>query len=236
MFCNIPVKEKGRYHITDVVYYKREELTLQVYIDYFSKHWQDYLLLFWQHIYISLIAVALAAAIGIPCGILCLKVPKIKQFVNTFFSTLRIIPSLAILVILIPIMGIGVKPALTALVVLAIPPVLIQTTLGFSQVPAFMMEVASAMGMDERRTFYQVQFPLALPYIMGGIKMAASEVIASAALAAYIGSGGLGVIIYNGISLMKTEYLVIGGVSVAALTLACNLLLGKIEKKILKYT
>lgn len=209
---------------------------MQVYIDYFANHWQDYLQLFWQHIYISFIAVALAAAIGIPCGILCLRFPGIKQFVNTFFSALRIIPSLAVLVILIPIMGIGVKPALTALVVLAVPPVLIQTTLGFSQVPAFMMEVASAMGMDEKRTFYQVQFPLALPYIMGGIKMAAAEVIASAALAAYIGSGGLGVIIYNGISLMKTEYLVIGGISVAALTLVCNLLLGKIEKKILKYT
>ena len=118
---------------------------MQVYIDYFAKNWQNYLLLFWQHIYISLIAVVLAAAIGIPCGIFCLKFPKIKKFVNTFFSTLRIIPSLAILVILIPIMGIGLKPALTALVVLAVPPILIQTTLGFSQVPAIMMEVASAM-------------------------------------------------------------------------------------------
>ena len=201
---------------------------MQVYIDYFTGHWQDYLLLFWQHIYISAFAVVIAVAIGVPCGLLCLKQPKIKKFINTFFSTLRIIPSLAILVILIPIMGIGVKPALTALVVLA---VLIQTTLGFSKVPSFMMEVAAAMGMDEKRAFYQVQFPLAFPYIMGGIKMAASEVIASAALAAYIGSGGLGVLIYNGISLMKTEYLVIGGGSVAALTLVCNLILGKIERK-----
>lgn len=187
----------------------------------------------WQHVYISFLAVAIAAAIGIPCGIWCLKQPNIKKFINTFFSTLRIIPSLAILVILIPIMGIGVKPALTALVVLAVPPILIQTTLGFSRVPSFMLEVAAAMGMDEKRTFYQVQLPLAFPYIMGGIKMAASEVIASAALAAYIGSGGLGVIIYNGISLMKTEYLVIGGGTVAILTLVCNLILGKIEKKLM---
>lgn len=209
---------------------------MQVYVDYFTNHWQDYLMLFWQHIYISLIAVVLAAVIGIPCGIFCLKFPRIKKFLNTFFSTLRIIPSLAILVILIPIMGIGLKPALVALVVLAVPPVLIQTTLGFSKVPEFMMEVAAAMGMDGKRTFYQVQLPLALPYIAGGIRMAMSEVIASAALAAYIGSGGLGVIIYNGISMMKTEYLVIGGVSVAALTLVSNLLLGKIEKRILKYT
>lgn len=208
---------------------------MQGYIDYFTNHWQDYLLLFWQHIYISLFAVFLASVIGIAGGILSLKVPRIKKFINSFFSGLRIIPSLAILVILIPIMGIGVTPAVTALVILAIPPILIQTVLGFSQVPEFMMEVAAAMGMDEKRTFYQVQIPLALPYIIGGIKMAASEAVASAALAAYIGGGGLGVIIYNGISLMKIEYLVIGGVSVALLTLLCNLALGKIEKKIIKY-
>ena len=209
---------------------------MQTYIDYFLNNWQAYLQMVWQHIYISLIVVGLAIAIGVPVGILCLSFPKVKKFIMTFFSTLRIIPSLAVLVILIPVMGIGIKPALTALTVLAVPPVLIQTTLGFARVPAFMTEVARAMGMDEKRMFYRVQFPLAMPYIMGGIKMAASEVTASAALAAYIGSGGLGVIIYNGISLMKTEYLVIGAVSVAALTLLVQLLLGKIEKCFFKYS
>lgn len=208
---------------------------MESYIEYFVDNWQTYLLLVWQHIYISLIAVGIAVGAGIPLGIFCLRFPKIKSFITTFFGALRIIPSLAILTILIPFLGIGLKPALVALSVLAIPPVLIQTVLGFAKVPDFMMEVAAAMGMDEKRTFYQVQFPLAMPYIMGGVKMAASEVMASAALAAYIGSGGLGVIIYNGISMMKTEYLVIGGFSVAALTLVCNLALGKIENRILKY-
>ncbi len=208
---------------------------MESYIDYFANNWQTYLLLVWQHIYISLIAVGIAVGVGIPLGILCLRFPRVKAFITTFVGALRIIPSLAILTILIPIMGIGLKPALVALTVLAIPPVLIQTVLGFAKVPEFMIEVAAAMGMDEKRTFYQVRFPLAMPYIMGGIKMAASEVMASAALAAYIGSGGLGVIIYNGISMMKTEYLVIGGFSVALLTLGCNLMLGKIENKLMKY-
>ncbi len=206
---------------------------MQVYLDYFANNWQAYLQMLWQHIYISLIAVGIAAAVGIPCGIFCLRSARIKRWIVTFFSMLRIIPSLAILVILIPVMGIGVKPALVALTVLAIPPVLIQTTLGFVKVPDFLIEVAKGMGMDERRTFFQVQLPLAFPYIMGGIKMAACEVIASAALAAYIGSGGLGVLIYNGISMMKTEYLVIGGLSVAILTMVCNLLLGKAQKAVM---
>lgn len=208
---------------------------MQVYIDYFTKNGHQYLILLWQHIYISGLAIVIASAVGIPFGILCEKVPRIRKFINTFFSTLRILPSLAILVILIPVLGIGVKPALVALVVLAVPPILIQTTLGFSEVPEFMIEVATAMGMDEKRTFRQVQLPLAMPYIMGGIKMASAEIIASAALAAYIGSGGLGVIIYNGIALMKSEYLIIGGISVAALTLICTFVMSRLEKYLIRY-
>ena len=135
---------------------------MESYIDYFVNNWQTYLLLVWQHIYISLIAVGIAAGAGIPLGIFCLRFPRLKTFITTFFGALRIIPSLAILTILIPVMGIGVKPALVALTVLAIPPVLIQTVLGFAKVPDFMIEVAAAMGMDEKRSFYQVQFPLAM--------------------------------------------------------------------------
>lgn len=207
---------------------------MDVYIEYFTTKGDQFLQLLWQHVYISFIAILIASAVGIPLGILCLKNKAVSGFITTFFSALRILPSLVILVILIPILGIGVKPALVALTVLAIPPILIQTTLGFTKVPDFMMEVAAAMGMDEKMTFRRVQVPLAIPYIIGGIKMASAEVIASAALAAYIGSGGLGVIIYNGISLMKTEYLVIGGASVAALTLICTSLIGMLEKHFIK--
>ena len=133
---------------------------MQAYVEYFQTHGQEYLHMIWQHVYLSLLAVAIAAAIGIPCGILCLRVPKVKKILTTGFSALRIIPSLAVLVILIPIMGVGVKPALTALVILAIPPILIQTTLAFSQVPDFLLEVADAMGMDKKRKFRQVELPL----------------------------------------------------------------------------
>ena len=125
-----------------------------------------------------------------------------------------------------------VKPALTALVILAIPPILIQTTLAFSQVPDFLLEVADAMGMDKKRKFRQVEVPLAMPGIISGIRMAMSEVIASATLAAYIGAGGLGILIFNGINLLKTEYLVIGGGTVAVITMLCSMALGAVEKKI----
>ncbi|MCI5721679.1 MAG: ABC transporter permease [Firmicutes bacterium] len=207
---------------------------MEAYIEYFTDNWQQYLQYLGQHIYISVLAIAAAAAIGIPSGILCEKNPVVRRFFVGFFSTLRIIPSLAILVVLIPVMGIGVKPALVALVILAVPPIIIQTTLGFAEVPEFMLEAATAMGMDEKMIFRRVSLPMALPHIIGGIKIASAEVIASAALAAYIGSGGLGVIIYNGIALMKTEYLVIGGGSVAILTMLCTMIIGKIERKMVR--
>ena len=186
---------------------------MQAYVEYFQTHGQEYLHMIWQHVYLSLLAVAIAAAIGIPCGILCLRVPKVKKILTTGFSALRIIPSLAVLVILIPIMGVGV-------------------TLAFSQVPAFMLEVADAMGMDKKRKFRQVEVPLAMPGIISGIRMAMSEVIASATLAAYIGAGGLGILIFNGINLLKTEYLVIGGGTVAVITMLCSMGLGAIQKKL----
>ena len=119
---------------------------MQAYVEYFQTHGQEYVHMIWQHLYLSLLAVGIAAAVGIPCGILSLRAPRIKKILTTGFSVLRIIPSLAVLVILIPIMGVGVKPALTALVILAIPPILIQTTLAFSQVPDFLLEVADAIG------------------------------------------------------------------------------------------
>ena len=130
---------------------------MQAYVEYFQTHGQEYVHMIWQHLYLSLLAVGIAAAVGIPCGILSLRAPRIKKILTTGFSVLRIIPSLAVLVILIPIMGVGVKPALTALVILAIPPILIQTTLAFSQVPDFLLEVADAMGMDKKRKFRQVK-------------------------------------------------------------------------------
>ena len=205
---------------------------MQAYVEYFQTHGQEYVYMIWQHLYLSLLAVGIAAAVGIPCGILSLRAPRIKKILTTGFSALRIIPSLAVLVILIPIMGVGVKPALTALVILAIPPILIQTTLAFSQVPDFLLEVADAMGMDKKRKFRQVEVPLAMPGIISGIRMAMSEVIASATLAAYIGAGGLGILIFNGINLLKTEYLVIGGGTVAVITMLCSMALGAVEKKI----
>lgn len=208
---------------------------MDFYVEYFSARGDEYLEILFQHLYLCAVTLLFAAVLGAAFGMLTMLSDGVYRLVTGIFNTLRIIPSLAVLVFLIPVMGVGTKPALVALIFLSVPPVLIQTSLGLHKTEPFLVEAARAMGMSDRRIFWKVKVPMAVPYFMTGLKTAASEVIASATLAAYIGSGGLGVIIYNGISLMKTEYLLIGGVSVALLTLAANALLGWVQKKVCRW-
>lgn len=154
------------------------------------------------------------------------------MFCQTFAQILRIIPSLALLFILIPFIGTGVLPALIALVVLALPPLVVNIILGFNEVPNVYTEVGLSLGMNNLQLLKQISLPLALPYILNGIKLALVEVIASASLAAYIGAGGLGNLIMTGLGLYKMQYVVIGGVSVALLSLLSMLIFDFIIKKV----
>ena len=116
-------------------------------------------------------------------------------------------------------MGAGVIPALIALVVLALPPLVVNTILGFNEVSPVLKEVGLSLGMDQRQLLKQILLPLALPYILNGVKLALVEIISSATLATYIGAGGLGTLIFTGLGLYKMQYVVIGAVSVALLSL-----------------
>jgi osmoprotectant transport system permease protein len=134
-----------------------------------------------------------------------------------------------------PLFGIGLLPAFVALSFLAIPPILINTTQAFATIPAPVVETAEAMGMTPGMVFTRVKFPLAMPLILPGVKTATVEVIASATLAAYIGAGGLGNIIFTGLGLLRPDLLIIGGASVAALSIAADQLLGLLEKRLVRY-
>ncbi len=204
-------------------------------ITYFSENGQQYLQLLGQHIEISVIVVAIAAAIGIPAGIICSKWRFVQIFTEKFFGLLRIIPSLAILIICIPFMGTGLKPAIVALTILALPPILMNTAQGFLNLPQEIMEAATGMGMGNVRKFFRIKFPLAFPYIFTGLRTAVVEVIASATLASYIGAGGLGNIIFTGLGLMRIDLLYIGGISVALLSLIAGWVLDRIYRYQTRY-
>lgn len=180
-----------------------------------SQYWQHV----GQHIGLSMVALVISMVIALPLGYLGSRIKAVASFCVAFSQVLRIIPSLALLFLLIPFIGTGVVPALIALVVLALPPLLINTILGFNEVSPLYKEVGVALGMDERQLRKQIEIPLALPYILNGIKLALVEIIASATLATYIGAGGLGTLIFTGLGLYDMSYVVIGAVSVAILSL-----------------
>ena len=188
-------------------------------IHYFQTDSSQYWLYVWQHIYLSLITLSIAMIIALPLGYIGSRIKTVAAFCTAFSQVLRIIPSLALLFLLIPFIGTGMLPALIALVILALPSLLINTILGFNEVSLLYEEVGTALGMDRRQLRRQVEIPLALPYILNGIKLALVEIIASATLATYIGAGGLGTLIFTGLGLYDMTYVVIGGVSVAILSL-----------------
>lgn len=188
-------------------------------VHYFQTDGGQYLQYAWQHIYLSLITLGIAMLIALPLGYIGSRIRPIAVFCTAFAQVLRIIPSLALLFLLIPFIGTGMLPAIIALVVLALPPLLINTILGFNEVSPLYKEVGLALGMNQRQLRQRIEIPLALSYILNGIKLALVEIIASATLATYIGAGGLGTLIFTGLGLYNMTYVVIGGVSVALLSL-----------------
>ena len=203
--------------------------------EYIMTHPQQLAGQIFAHIWISLLALSAAALIGIPCGCLAAGLRKGEALVTAPFEMLRVVPSLALLILLIPVMGTGTAPAVTALTILAVPPVLLNTIVGFRTIPDFMIESARGIGMTEKEVFYRVRIPAALPMVLAGLRTALVEVVASTTLAAKIGAGGLGEIIFTGLCLYRTDLLVLGGALVALLSLASGRGFDLFVRRILKY-
>ena len=147
-------------------------------------------------------------------------------------NVLRVIPSLAVLVLALPLLGVGFRPALLALALLAIPPIVINTDLGLRSVPAPLLEAARGLGMTAKQISRRVRWPLAAPVVLAGVRTAAVEVIASATLAAFIGGGGLGEYIIDGLANQDYAELLTGAVSVAALAILTELALGALTRRL----
>lgn len=182
------------------------------------------------HLQLSFIAVGIGILICVPLGIYIAKKTKASMIIMNAINIGRIIPSLAVLALIMPFVGIGFMPALIALTLLVCPPILINTVTAFKEVDKSVVEAAYGMGMDKARVTRKIEFPLALPVIITGIRTASVEVIASTTLAAFIGAGGLGVFIINGIAGANTALLLVGAIPVAMLALIAELVFGGVEK------
>lgn len=183
-----------------------------------------------QHLRLVAVALGISILICVPLGIWTARSRVAATTVINLFNGLRVIPSLAVLFLAIPYFGLSFTSAALALTLLALPPVLINTDAAYRTIDQAIREAARGMGMTANQILWRVETPLALPVIVTGVRTAATEVIASATLAAFIGSGGLGLYIVRGFSLFDISILLVGALPVALLTLGTELLLGSLHR------
>jgi len=183
-----------------------------------------------QHLLLVAVALGISIVLCVPLGIWTARSRVAATTLINLFNGLRVIPSLAVLFLAIPYFGLSFTSAAIALTLLALPPVLINTDAAYRTIDQAIREAARGMGMTKGQILWQVETPLALPVIVTGVRTAATEVIASATLAAFIGSGGLGLFIVRGFSLFSIPILLVGAIPVALLTLTAELLLGGLQR------
>ena len=188
-----------------------------------------------QHLELVLIALAIAAVISIPAGILLTRRAPLRRWVIGFANILQTIPSLALFGFLIPVPivgGIGPRTAIVALVLYALLPIMRNTLVGILGIDPAVRESAVAMGMTGRQVLWQVELPLAARTILAGLRIATVTTIGTATIAAAIGGGGLGVFIFRGISSVDTTQILAGAIPAALMALAADEGMGWLERKL----
>lgn len=188
------------------------------------------------HLWLSAVALLIALVVCVPLGILTSRYRGFGAFTVGAANIVRVLPSIAILLLVFPYLGLGPGPALVALTALACPPILINTDAAFRSIDPAITEAAAGMGMSSWQALVQVQLPLALPVIVAGFRTATIEVIASATLATFIGSGGFGDFIAAGLALNDARLLLVGAVPVALLALTAEILLAGVERRLRLHT
>lgn len=200
--------------------------------EFMFTHGEDILRLTLQHITLSLSSVLLACLIGIPVGFLIVNHKKLSNIVLGIANIIQTIPSLAMFAFALPLFGIGIKPAIFALFLYALLPILKNTLLGIKSVDPTIIKAAKGMGMSSTQIMFLVEVPLSISIIMGGIRIATVTSIGVTTIATLIAAGGLGDFIYQGLSTFNQPMILTGAILSASLALIADFVLGIIERKL----
>ena len=182
-----------------------------------------------QHVWYSLLATGMAAAIALPIGVFIGHTGRGALFAVNLTNLGRAIPTLGIIILVFILAGFGIVPVLVALTALAVPPIVTNSYVGVRSVDPEVREAAEGMGMRGRQVLWKVELPVAMPLIMAGIRTSTVQVVATATLAAYVGLGGLGRYLIDGFSQRDLPQVVGGAILVALLSLFTELLLGRVQ-------
>lgn len=188
-------------------------------------HVRDYLAL-------ALAALCAGGAAGLVLGICASRTRALRAPLLALGNLARVVPSLALLTFMLPVLGVGFAPAFCALALLAAAPLLINTDVAFRSLPPDVLEAAGAMGMSARERFIRVEWPLAAPVAFAGFRIAATEVIASAVLASFIGAGGLGEYVTSGLQANDAATLWTGVGAIASIAVLFEAVLAVVARRI----
>lgn len=185
------------------------------------------------HVLIFLISLTFSTIIGMSISIFITQEgrKKIGKIILSIMGAAQSVPSLVIIALVFVFVGIGIKPAIIALVVYGLVPIIFNTTSGILSIRQNIIEAGKGMGLTQNQLLWKVKIPIALPVIMGGIRSSATIIIGSTTVAAVIGGGGLGDFIFIGLKLQKPEILISGAITVSLLAIIVDYIMAKIEKK-----
>ncbi|MEL7564220.1 MAG: ABC transporter permease [Dehalobacterium sp.] len=190
---------------------------------------------FLEHIVIVVTALTAAIMIALPLGIYLTR-PRNKNKINAVMQIVNMgqtIPPLAVIAMFLPILGLGFKAAEVALIVYGLLPIFKNTVVGLLQVDSAVKEAARGMGMSERAVLFQVELPLSMPLIIGGIRTSSVLIVSTAVLAGMIGAGGLGRLIIGGLTMLWPEFILVGAGLGALLAILVDRSLFSVEKRLL---
>lgn len=189
-----------------------------------------------EHLTLAAAGIGAGGIVAVPLGIWIARHPRVGSPLVDAASMLYTVPSLALLGFLIPFLGLGWPPAIAALLLYSLLPLLRNTYVGISEVDVFVKEAAIGMGATRLQLLWRVELPLALPFIMAGLRTVTVLTIGITTLGALVGAGGLGVLIFQGIHMMDTGYLLAGTLPVAVMAVAADQSLAAVEQRLRRAT
>ena len=186
------------------------------------------------HIFIFLVSLTFSIIIGMAISIFITQEDKKKvgRLILSVTGAAQSVPSLVIIALIFIFVGIGIRPAIIALIIYGLVPIIFNTTSGILSVGQEIIEAGKGMGLTQNQLLWKVKIPIALPVIMGGIRSSATIIIGSTTVAAVIGGGGLGDFIFIGLKMQKSEMLISGALTVSLLAIIVDYIMAIIEKKV----
>ncbi len=185
--------------------------------------------LFLEHLWLTLSALLIATAIALPVGVILSRVAWLRTPVLGILGVIYTIPSLSLLVLLIPFLRLGYRPAVVTLIAYAQLVLVRSVVVGINGIEPAVIEAAKGMGMNSWQRLVRVELPLALPIMLAGLRVATLSTIAIATVAAFVNAGGLGTLLFDGVRSSNSEKIVAGAISVSFLAIAANILFRQAE-------